>query len=197
MTTIKTIFDLHEGIKFESSARSRFGSLWKPEDGIILYPPNGNARDYITLLKITVPDIPLILCDDARSPMETVSGLRAHTVSEAASILPHALFVLCATGDKASELFAHVAPQLSATQINNMITFRQIGEFLPVGDRKTRAFDVYRKTFLAASSRNRKKWKPLSICLKIRFPKLFLRNPEALPSLFRYLDAGIGFTRVF
>ncbi len=157
MTTIKTIFDLHEGIKFESSARSRFGSLWKPEDGIILYPPNGNARDYITLLKITVPDIPLILCDDARSPMETVSGLRAHTVSEAASILPHALFVLCATGDKASELFAHVAPQLSATQINNMITFRQIGEFLPVGDRKTRAFDVYRKTFLAASSRNRKK----------------------------------------
>ena len=40
MTTIKTIFDLHEGIKFESSARSRFGSLWKPEDGIILYPPN-------------------------------------------------------------------------------------------------------------------------------------------------------------
>lgn len=159
MLPIKAILDSHEAARVNPvpSSRSRFGSLWRPEDGIILYPPNGNARDYITLLKITVPDIPLILCNDVKSPMEVVSGLRSHSIAEAISILPHALFVICATGELASQFFSHVASHLSATHINNTITFRQLGEFLPVGDKKSRAFDVYRKTFLAASPRNRKK----------------------------------------
>jgi hypothetical protein len=159
MKIIETIFKLHDeaGSVALPSIKERFGSLWRPEEGIILYPPNGNARDYVTLLKITVPEIPLIVCDESKSEAITLNGLEVYTVAEATRILPHALFVLCATGDRASEMFSGVAQELSLMHINNIITFRQLGEFLPVGNTKTKAFDVFRKTFLAASPRNRKK----------------------------------------
>lgn len=159
MNTIDTIFTLHDEAvaRSVSALRERFGSLWQPEDGIILYPPNGNARDYATLLHLTVPHIPLIICDNAPSTDEELSGQKILSLAEATRQLPRALFVLCTTGDSASELFAAVAPHVSEAHCNNMITFRQLGECLPAGDRKTRAFDVYRKTYLAASPRNRKK----------------------------------------
>ncbi|MCH5277953.1 MAG: FkbM family methyltransferase [Desulfovibrionaceae bacterium] len=159
MDRIKTLFALHDEACAASgnSARSRFGSLWRPGDGIILYPPRDGAADYITLLKATVPDIPLLVCDDTGSAARSVSGLRVHGLDEAVARLPRALWVLFASGDKASALFARIAPRLSAAHLNNMITFRQLGEFLPVGDKKSRYFDGYRKTFLAAAPRTRAK----------------------------------------
>lgn len=160
MSTIDIIFALHDTAveRAASVLQDRFGSLWQSEDGIILYPANGNAHDYATLLRMTVPHIPLIMCDNAPSEDgKAPSGQEVRSLAEAAQQLPRALFVLCSTGDKASELFASVAPHISEVHCNNMITFRQLGECLPIGDRKTRAFDVYRKTYLAASPRNRKK----------------------------------------
>lgn len=159
MNPIETIFGLHDEAVSRNypAAKFRFGSLWEPEDGIILYPPNGNARDYINLLRLTVPEIPLVLCDEPEAEMTMVSGLQACGIDEATKLLPRALFVLCATGDLATGFFACVARFLSPDHINNMINFRQLGEFLPAGDRKSRAFDVYRKSFLAASPRNRQK----------------------------------------
>lgn len=139
------------------SKRSRFGSLWQPENGVILYPANGNARDLIVLIRMTIPEIPLLLCDDLSAGTEELSGLRSCSVMDAAARLPKALFTLCSTGDSAARQFAAVAPHLTLDQLNNVITFRQLGEFLPVGGRKSKAFDVYRKTFLAASRHNREK----------------------------------------
>jgi len=159
MGPIETIFKLHDEANSREyiAARSRFGSLWKQGDGIILYPANGIARDYINLLQLTVPEIPLQLCDDTDCRPMQLNGVQVHNVEDAANILPYALFVICATGNQAAQWFAHVAAMLSPTHINNIITFRQLGEFLPIGDKKSKAFDVYRKTFLAASPRNRKK----------------------------------------
>ena len=159
MNAMETLFALHDeaAARASSALRERFGSLWRPEDGLILYPPNGNARDYATLLRLTVPHIPLLVCDDAPAAGGALSGQEIISLEEAARRLPRALLVLCVTGDRASELFAAVAPRVSEDHRNNAITFRQLGECLPVGDRKTRAYDVYRKTYLAASPRNRGK----------------------------------------
>lgn len=179
---------MHDEARGYASARGRFGSLWRPEDGIILYPPRGAIADYTMLLKLTVPEIPLRVCDDEVSSGQSVSGLPVHRLDEAVKLLPRALFVLFETDVKPPELFAHVAPQLSEAHINNMITFRQLGEFVPVGDKKSRYFDAYRKTFLAAAPRARKKVQeafelfddPLSRAVFCAVLKRYLLSSDAL-----------------
>lgn len=190
MDIIKTIFSMHDEAQQITvpSARSRFGSHWQLEDGIILYPANGTARDFIVLLKATLPQVPLLLCDDLENTMKELSGLQLNTIEEAVKCLPKALFVLCSTGDNASRQFAAIAPKLSPARFNNVITSRQLGEFLPVGDKTSKSFDVYRKTFLAASRRNREKVEaafslfkdPLSQAVFSAVLKRYLLSSDAL-----------------
>lgn len=134
---------------FHIRSRSRFGSNWRVEDGIILYPANGTSSTVKRLLAMTLPGIAVIECGD--------NDDGAVNLGEACKSLPAALFVLCVPEALAPGYFGRVSHLLTQWQSNNTIVFRQLGEFLPAGDKKSRAYDVYRKSVIPALPKNRLK----------------------------------------
>jgi FkbM family methyltransferase len=139
---------------------TRYGFEWIPDDGLVLYPANNYAGFIVVLIRQTLPDIPLIVCDDDESKIGTdCNGLKVAPLNQAAQDLPTALFTICSYSEQAEKIFARIAAKLPASLLNHTIYFRQLGDVLPVGDRATKAFDVFRKTSVLASIRNRPKIK--------------------------------------
>ena len=137
---------------------TRYGFEWNKEDGIILYPHENNAGFLVVLLRQILPDIPVVVCDDDQDQIgKIINGVTVTSLQEAVQACPRALFVLCHLFDSAEAFVAKVVEALPVASASRVITYRQLGDFLPVGGRQTRPFDVFRKTDVFATPKNRLK----------------------------------------
>lgn len=145
---------------FPSIPLARYGFEWVPDNGLILYPANNYAGFIITLMRQTLPDIPLLVCDDDTNKIGgDCNGLPVLELRQAADKLPKALFTICNYNNQAENLWAEIAPNMPANLLSRTVNFRQIGDILPVGERNTKAYDVFRKTLVLTNSKNRPKIK--------------------------------------
>lgn len=127
-----------------SFTAAKYGFEWRHEDGLIFYPPGYLAASRSELLAQMKLAIPTLICDE--------EGL-----AKAAESLPRALLVLCgdcAWAEKTIPMLAAMAP---FSLLSRAITHRQLGDFLPYGDKATRWWDVVRKSALPAAPKVRPK----------------------------------------
>lgn len=127
-------------------AAAKYGFTWQPENGCIFYPDNYLARSRSELLARINPDILSIICSENDGELTTASRK-----------LPNALFILCGERDWAEQEIPKIVQFLKGESARRIITHRQLGDFLPYGDKSTRWFDVIRKSLLPAVPKVRPK----------------------------------------
>lgn len=127
---------------------AKYGFEWSLQDGCIFYPDNYLARSRRELLARIDPDIPAIICAESPDGRE---------LGDAAARLPRALLVLCGAREWAEAQIPVIAQHLPEELLARSIIHRQLGDFLPYGDKRTRWFDVIRKSALPAAPKVRPK----------------------------------------
>ncbi|MDR1243466.1 MAG: FkbM family methyltransferase [Deltaproteobacteria bacterium] len=136
---------------------ARYGFTWDPADGLILYPANYHAGTIIMLMRRSLPHIPLAVCADTDTGAGFLQGLKMETPESAAKKHPKALFVFCLAREQAETMWAALAERLPSSIAAHSIACRQLGDFLPPGDGKTKFLDMYRRSILPASLKARAK----------------------------------------
>jgi hypothetical protein len=170
MHSIEQLFKIYDETLLDQPrfSRQKYGGEWKSESGIILYPRNYHSNTIFSLMKETLPEIPVTLCCESHEKEESRHGSPSADPQDATGILPvreallkapKALFVICELNDSAERTYAEIARFFPRNAENIVINFRQLGDFLPYGSKKTRNYDFYRKTDIFASQRNRAKTK--------------------------------------
>lgn len=148
--------------------KQKYGDEWKSKSGVILYPANYHSNVIFSLMKETLPEIPITVSDESHEPkISTHCSLSDSPrdeqdtlpLREALLKAPRALFVICELNDRAEKSYAEIAQFFPHDAKNIIINFRQLGDFLPYGSKKTKNYDFYRKTDIFASQRNRVKTK--------------------------------------
>lgn len=124
---------------------TKYGFEWSEKDGCLFYPENYLSSSRSELLARINPDLPMRICIDGAE------------ISAAAKELPNAILVLCGERDWAEKAICEIAPFTPGDMLSRCITHRQLGDFLPYGDRSTRWFDVMRKSALPAAPKTRQK----------------------------------------
>ncbi len=135
--------------------RAKYGFDWKIEDGIIFYQSREYAYMMTLMLRETLGDIPICACDDdIRVLSGAFYGLKVETLESAVEKFPAGIIVLSGDLYGAMPAMHEVARRVPPHMGARIITHRQLGDFLPVGDRQSKLYDAYRKSSLPASARN-------------------------------------------
>lgn len=127
-------------------AAAKYGFEWQAGNGCIFYPDNYLSRSRSELLKRVAPEVPSLVC-----------ACDEQALAQAAATLPNALLILCGDRDWAEKELTRIAAFIPQALVDRAITHRQLGDFLPYGDRNTRWFDVFRKSELPAAAKVRPK----------------------------------------
>lgn len=129
-------------------AAAKYGFEWSLRDGCIFYPDNYLASSRCEILARIDPDIPSLVCPQSPD---------GSPLAGAAARLPRALLVLCGDREWTEREMTVIAPHIPEDLLARSITHRQLGDFLPYGDKRTRWFDVIRKSALPAAPKVRPK----------------------------------------
>lgn len=129
---------------------AKYGFEWSMDDGVIFYPEGYLSRSRAELLHCVLPTIPLCICDDRQSD----NSLRwTENLENAVRKWPRALLVLSGDPEWVARTIPHLADRVPAEMLGRVITHRQLGDFLPYGAKKTRWWDVARKSALPANDK--------------------------------------------
>ncbi len=150
MKILDEIFDSHEKLVALNKGTLEFGFSWKKEDGIVLVNPDNN---------IVMEYLPYVVNEICGADLSVTCTLKDLII--ALEKFPNALLVLGATPTYQNKKMHHYYNELykilPSNFINRVISIRELGEFLPIGDNKTKFIDMYRKTYLATSKKNKEK----------------------------------------
>ncbi len=122
---------------------SKYGFEWAMEDGVIFYPEGYMSKSRAELLHCILPDIPICICGDFKS-----NNQKSEHLESAISKYPHALLVLSGDSEWVARTIPLLAKKIPTEMLGRVITHRQLGDFLPYGTKKTRYWDVARKSIL-------------------------------------------------
>lgn len=129
---------------------AKYGFEWSMDDGVIFYPEGYLSRSRAELLHCVLPTIPLCICADRQSD----NSLRwTENLENAVRKWPRALLVLSGDPEWVARTIPHLADRVPAEMLGRVITHRQLGDFLPYGAKKTRWWDVARKSALPANDK--------------------------------------------
>lgn len=147
MNDIESLYTEYERTRPLSSlfTAAKYGFEWREKDGCLFYPDNYLSHSRSELLGRINLGIPTHVCSNAED------------IASAAKELPNALLVLCGERDWAEKAICGIAPFTPGNMLSRCITHRQLGDFLPYGDRSTRWFDVIRRSALPAAPKTRQK----------------------------------------
>ncbi|MDR1243465.1 MAG: FkbM family methyltransferase [Deltaproteobacteria bacterium] len=161
MDILDELFDSHAKSRpvWPYFAEARYGFTWETSEGIILYGTGAVMAVLALSIKRTLPCLPFALCGDAAEQEKQIHGVPVERIEAAAARHPRALLVFCDERETMETSLAATAPRIPERLATRAVHYRQLGDFLPLGDRLSKAFDLYRKNHLASSPRNRLKVK--------------------------------------
>ena len=129
---------------------AKYGFEWSMDDGVIFYPEGYLSRSRAALLHCVLPAIPLCICDG--QPGDN-SPRWAENLENAVRKYPRALLVLSGDPEWVARTIPLLAARVPTHMLGRVITHRQLGDFLPYGTKKTRWWDVARKSALPAANK--------------------------------------------
>lgn len=147
---IKEIFDCRDKLVKLDKGTLEFGFEWKPEDGVALFGESIVSKYYQGLFAILYPNASVKKFDE-KSPKDSLA--------EYAKEFPSALVIYCGEQFHPEFVFgyAYLSSILPEPWLGRVITSRQLGEFLPYGDRETKIMDYFRKTNYPTQDGNKKR----------------------------------------
>ncbi len=159
MNVLDEIFDSHEKLIALNKGTLEYGFSWKEEEGIIIYistPDAQSSYDFVTNnISMIKPSL-----DFTINNIEIMYAGK-NELENALKVLPHALIVIFVGfepfSSKLTLAYADLVKMLPTNSAHRVISFRQLGDFLPIGTNQTKIHDWYRKSYLAASSTTKKK----------------------------------------
>lgn len=150
MHNLNLIFTLFEKTRPAESlfTSAKYGFEWSMDDGVIFYPEGYLSQSRAELLHCVLPDIPLCICDGREEFPRWTEKLE-----NAVRKWPRALLVLSGDSEWVARTIPRLADRVPAEMLSRVITHRQLGDFLPYGTKKTRWWDVARKSALPANDK--------------------------------------------
>jgi FkbM family methyltransferase len=161
LSVIDEIFSVYDEIQDAIDpvlyTKASYGFSWSTTDGVILYPANIQYSGFIiVLMRKTLRGTPLILCDDDPEKIGCdLNGTKISRIDEAVKSLPKAIFAICLPHRESLESFSKIAAKLPSESSLRAVNYRSLGNILPSGGAANKSFDIYRKTSIFASARNR------------------------------------------
>lgn len=172
---------------------AKYGFEWSVDDGVIFYPSGYLSRSRAALLRCVIPSVPVCICDEEREEEEEEENvimpeLPTESLKNAVAKLPRALLVLAGDSEWVARTIPHLANRVPVDMLGRCITHRQLGDFLPYGDRKTRWWDVARKSSLPGNPKVKDKViaayqlfnEPLSKALFLAILRRYLFSSDAI-----------------